>query len=53
MITVGNAYYFLRDRGADLTVNEDGSGFTVKFYGNITDFGDEPSVEFYDLRDCY
>ena len=53
MITVGNAYYFLRDRGADLTVNEDGSGFTVKFYGNVTDFGREPSVEFYDLRDCY
>ncbi len=33
--------------------NEDGSGFTVKFYGNVTDFGREPSVEFYDLRDCY
>lgn len=53
MITVGNAYYFLKDRGADLTVNEDGSGFCVTFYGNITDFGSEPSVEFYDLRDCY
>lgn len=53
MITVGNAYFFLRDRGADLTVNEDGSGFTVKFYGTVTDFGREPSVEFYDLRDCY
>lgn len=53
MITVGNAYYFLKDRGADLTVNEDGSGFTVEFFGNVTDFGREPSVEFYDLRDCY
>lgn len=53
MITVGNAYYFLKDRGADLTVNEDGSGFYVTFYGNTTDFGNEPSVEFYDLRDCY
>lgn len=53
MITVGNAYYFLKDRGANLTVNEDGSGFTVTFYGNVTDFGREPSVEFYDLRDCY
>lgn len=53
MITVGNAYYFLQDRGADLTVEEDGSGFSVTFYGNITSFGDEPSVEFYDLRDCY
>ena len=53
MITVGNAYYFLRDREADVTVNGDGSGFTVKFYGTITGFGDEPSVEFYDLRDCY
>lgn len=53
MITVGNAYFFLHDRGADLTVNEDGSGFSVTFYGNVTDFGREPSVEFYDLRDCY
>lgn len=53
MITVGNAYYFLQDRGADLTVGEDGSGFSVTFYGNITSFGDEPSVKFYDLRDCY
>lgn len=53
MITLGNAYYFLQDRGADLTVNEDGTGFTVTFYGNTTDFGSEPEVEFYDLRDCY
>ncbi len=53
MITVGNAYYFLRDRGADLTVNDDGSGFYVTFFGNITDFGNEPSVEFYELRNCY
>lgn len=53
MITVGNAYFFLQDRGADLTVKEDGSGFAVTFYGNITDFGGEPSVEFYDLRNCY
>lgn len=52
-ITVGNAYYFLQDRGANLTVEEDGSGFSVTFYGNVTSFGAEPSVEFYDLRDCY
>lgn len=53
MITVGNAWYFLQDRGAKLTVNEDGSGFSVTFYGIVTEFGREPSVEFYDLRDCY
>lgn len=52
-ITVGNAYYFLQDRGANLTVEEDGSGFSVTFYGNVTSFGAAPSVEFYDLRDCY
>lgn len=53
MITVGNAYFFLQDRGAHLTVREDGSGFDVEFYGTVTGFGDEPAVKFYDLRDCY
>lgn len=53
MITVGNAYYFLQDRGADLIVNEDGSGFSVMFYGRAIDFGLYPEVKFDDLRDCY
>lgn len=52
-ITVGNAYYFLKDREANLTVNEDGSGFAVKFYGSTTAFGKEPVVKFDDLRKCY
>lgn len=52
-ITVGNAYYFLQDRGADLSVDGDGGGFTVTFYGREFDFGSEPEVEFGELRDCY
>lgn len=53
MITVGNAYYFLMDRGADLQVNEDGSGFGVTFYGSETEFGRDPVVEFYELKNYY
>lgn len=53
MITVGNAYYFLQDREADLSVSGDGGGFTVKFYGTETRFGLEPEVKFSDLRNCY
>ncbi|MDE6602931.1 MAG: hypothetical protein K2K90_12390 [Lachnospiraceae bacterium] len=53
MMTVGSAYYFLQDQGADLTVNEDGSGFSVSFYGTETQFGYEPEVEFDDLQHCY
>ncbi|MDE7232184.1 MAG: hypothetical protein K2N37_03825, partial [Lachnospiraceae bacterium] len=53
MITVGNAYYFLQDREADLHVKGDSSGFDVNFYGVITSFGREPEVEFNDLRNYY
>lgn len=52
-ITVGSAYYFLQDKEADITVNEDGSGFDVRSYGYITSFGSDPEVEFNDLRKCY
>lgn len=53
MMTVGNAYHFLRDRDADIIVDENGRGFDVKFYGTNTWFGYEPEVKFDDLRDCY
>lgn len=53
MMTLGNAYYFLQDRGADLTVDEDGKRFTVTFFGTSTQFGYEPEVEFDDLRGWY
>ncbi len=52
-ITVGNAYYFLQDKEADITVNEDGDGFEVRFYGYVTSFGNDAEVEFNDLRECY
>lgn len=52
-ITIGSAYYFLIDREADLSVNKDGSGFTVKFYGDITNFGEEPEENFYELKKYY
>lgn len=52
-ITVGNAYYFLQDREADLRVNGDGSGFEVEFYGTDTQFGEDPEVKFNDLRNYY
>ena len=52
-ITVGNAYYYMLERGADVTVNEDGSGFTVELYGDSETFGEEPEVEFYGLRKWY
>lgn len=52
-ITVGSAYYFLLDREADLSVNGDGSGFQVKFYGDITNFGEEPEENFYELKHYY
>lgn len=52
-ITVGNAYYFLLDNKADVTVKEDGSGFKVEFYGETKTFGEEPEVEFNELRKWY
>lgn len=53
VMTLGNAYHFLRDRDADIIVDENGRGFHVKFYGTNTWFGYESEVEFDDLRDCY
>lgn len=52
-MTVGSAYYFLLERGADLSVEEDGSGFTVEFYGRSKTFGRDPEVEFNELRKWY
>lgn len=53
LLTVGNVYYFLQERGADLTVKEDGSGFCVSVHGKTVDFGLYPTVAFDDLLDCY
>ncbi len=53
LLTVGNVYYFLQERGADLTVKEDGSGFRVSVHGKIVDFGLYPTVAFDDLQGCY
>ncbi len=39
MMTVGNAYHYLKSLGADITVNEDGSGFHVKRGGQIDIYG--------------
>lgn len=53
MMSAGNAYYFLQDQGADVTVMEDGDGFEVTFYGTVRQFGFSPEVEFDDLRGWY
>lgn len=53
VMTLGNAYHFLRDRDANIIVDENGRGFHVKFYGTNTWFGYESEVVFDDLRDCY
>lgn len=39
MITVGNAYHYLRMQKAAITVNEDGSGFCVEHDGKIDIYG--------------
>lgn len=43
-VTVGNAYDFLLIQGVDVTVNEDGSGFTAEINGQTETFGSEPEV---------
>ncbi len=53
MMTVGNAYLFLREKDADINVDENGRGFDVKYYGTNTWFGYEPEVEFNDLQRLY
>jgi len=52
-ITVGNAYYYLLDRGADLEIGGSGDFFTARLFGETTSFGWRPEVEFDKLRDCY
>lgn len=43
-VTVGNAYDFLLIQGVDVTVYEDGSGFTAMINGQIESFGFVPEV---------
>lgn len=43
-VTVGNAYIFLLIQGVDVTVNEDGSGFTAEINGQTEFFGSRPEV---------
>ena len=52
-MTVGSAWYYLISRGADVTVNEDGSGFSVRFQGNVSQWGDKPAVDFDELENWY
>ena len=43
-VTVGNAYVLLLIQGVDVSVNEDGSGFTAEIDGKTETFGSEPEV---------
>lgn len=52
-ITVGNAYYYLLDRGAKLETGPEGNYFGARLFGETTTFGWNPEVEFSKLRDCY
>lgn len=52
-ITVGNAFYYLLDRGANLEIGPRGNYFGARLFGETTSFGWEPEVEFDKLRDCY
>lgn len=52
-MTVGSAYYFLLSQDANVTVNEDGSGFTVEYYGKNGSFGTEPEVSFSEVGRWY
>ena len=45
--------YYLTAQGADVTVNEDGSGFSVRFQGNVSQWGDKPAVDFDELENWY
>lgn len=49
-ITVGNAYNLLMIQGTDVTVSEDGSGFSAEINGQTETFGAEPSVRLSKLR---
>ncbi len=52
-MTIGSAWYYLTAQGADVTVNEDGSGFSVRFQGNVSQWGDKPAVDFDELGNWY
>lgn len=52
-ITVGNAFYYLLDRGANLEIGPSGNYFGARLFGETTTFGWNPEVEFDKLRDCY
>lgn len=52
-ITVGNAYYYLLDRGANLEIGSYGNYFGARLFGETTTFGWNTEVEFDKLRDCY
>lgn len=52
-MTVGSAYYFLLSQDADVTVNEDGSGFTVEYYGKKGTFGMQPEENFNEVSRWY
>ena len=52
-ITVGNAFYYLLDRGANLEIGPRGNYFGARLFGETTTFGWDPEVEFDKLRDCY
>ncbi len=52
-MTIGSAWYYLTAQGADVTVNEDGSGFSVRFQGNVSQWGDKPAVDFDELENWY
>lgn len=52
-MTVGNVYYFLLSHDSDITVNEDGSGFTVEYFGETGTFGAQPEVSFTEVSRWY
>ena len=35
------------------SINEDGSGFSVRFQGNVSQWGDKPAVDFDELENWY
>lgn len=49
-VTVGNAYNLLLIQGEEVTVNEDGSGFSADINGQTETFGADPSVRLSKLR---
>lgn len=52
-MTVGCAWHYLVGQGADVAVNEDGSGFSVRFRGKVSLWGNTPAVDFDELENWY